>query len=234
MAEIFKYYRHSPEVWPITPEGSVPAFTAFPDRRVVALRGEVEDITTWVDRQTEETLMVELTEDEFVAEATLSAQTGVVSTYITARVNEQMMLKDYFQNPLFDECLWRCFATSERVLKEVARERIALEIGDDRDIIADVSKRVGLLERMVMWCFNDLMTEGSIQPAEIESYLPFIQQYLGAVNLGVLVDRVDLEDKPELMARLTGRFCEIASIVQGSYLSKLEFLPAPPEEPSAP
>jgi hypothetical protein len=72
------------------------------------------------------------------------------------------------------------------------------------------------------------MTTGTISQENKDAYLVPIQMYLGAVQGGLIVDRVDLEDKNELMNKLMERCGGISNIVQGSYLQHIPELPTSP------
>lgn len=110
----------------------------------------------------------------------------------------------------------------EWIYKLNSRYRIEKEVGDTNDLLADVSKRISLIERLVMRMAADYF---EIQTLPIEyknAYTTLISNYLGAFDAGYFLDRTDLEDPGLLFSRLMERTKKIADIINEEYFSKID------------
>jgi len=104
--------------------------------------------------------------------------------------------------------------------KEIARDRIEKEVGDDKDLLADISKRLALTERLLMRLSHELLPTLAEDSYIKSAYGGMIAQYLNGVDAGVIKDRVDYEDTAQVFNTLTQRTIKIGQIVEAEYLSK--------------
>lgn len=107
------------------------------------------------------------------------------------------------------------------VNKAYARMRIAAEVGDDRDLIADLSKRTDLLERGLVRLLAHVLGGTQMTDEYRQRYLAYAEQMISLVENGLYVPRADLEDEATLVERILSRQNEIAAIVKTEYLDKL-------------
>jgi hypothetical protein len=104
--------------------------------------------------------------------------------------------------------------------KKVARGRIEKEVGDDKDLLADISKRLALNERLLMRLTNELLPTLAADGYVAQAYGGMIAQYLAGVDGGVIKDRADYEDTAILFGGLIVKTNKIGEIVNEEYLSK--------------
>lgn len=112
--------------------------------------------------------------------------------------------------------------TSDQMLrnKYIARARIDKEVGDLPDLLADVSKRLALNERLLMRLLSELLPTLAADSYVKSAYGDMIAQYIAMVDDGTIVDRVDYEDPNSLFSELTTKGKRIGNIVNEDYLSK--------------
>ena len=106
------------------------------------------------------------------------------------------------------------------ILKLKLRSKINSRIGDTEEIIADLTKRIELLERLLLRVMYYQLSGQEIPEELKQSYLPLIQAYVQSVDNGNFKSRIDVEDVHEVFGRLTVRFNEITNIVKEEYLDK--------------
>jgi len=104
-------------------------------------------------------------------------------------------------------------AATKLVRKLRVRYEIRSQIGDSGDLIADISKRVALLERMVMHYMDSVLNTTPIPPAVLAEYKIIIANYIADVKTGVIKDSIDLESKVSLVTKLAKRYTDIANII---------------------
>jgi len=95
-----------------------------------------------------------------------------------------------------------------------ARVRITEEVGDDKDLLADISKRLAMLERLAIRVLTPVMRGEVIPQPIIDAYLPLCEGLIAAVDSGQYIDRTDLEEPGSLFNKLLGRADHIGRIVQ--------------------
>ena len=111
-----------------------------------------------------------------------------------------------------------------QVTRRLADSKIRQDVGDTSDLIADLAKRIGLVERMIMRLSFHLLQNEPV-PAEIkDAYLPIVQSYLQAIDVLELRDRVDLESNVRLASVLIQRFSTIAEIVDDLHVQRVREL----------
>lgn len=98
--------------------------------------------------------------------------------------------------------------------KNRMRERIENEVGDIYDIMADISKRMDLLERMSMLVTLDYLGARPLEQERKDKYIQILLAYVQELESGNLLTRADLEDEYELFNTLGQRFSQIANIVK--------------------
>lgn len=121
-----------------------------------------------------------------------------------------------------DKTLYTKIDNLDDVLKLKARERINDEVGDIYDLISDVSKRLSLVERLLMYTVRDLLETSSEKiPFIDEVYRSSIEEYLYFLSItGHNIDMADLEDQTLLFRKLIDRTMQIKDIVNEEYLTK--------------
>jgi len=106
-------------------------------------------------------------------------------------------------------------------LKNITRDKIEKNVWDIYDLIADMDKRIWMIERLVM-----RMTDVFINKKDIETdvfmqwYKPFVEQYITLVNNWMIKGRNDLEDLSVIFSDLITKTNTISSIVENEYLNK--------------
>ncbi len=70
--------------------------------------------------------------------------------------------------------------------KDRARQRIEKEIGDDKDLLADISKRLALVERLLMRLTGELLQTLPEDSYVKSAYKPVVEQYLSGVDSGTV------------------------------------------------
>lgn len=104
--------------------------------------------------------------------------------------------------------------------KAIARDRIGKEVGDIHDLLADVSKRLAMNERLLMRLTSDLLPALATDSYIKTNYGDMINSYLTLVDNGGIVDRVDYEDIREIFGDLVSKSNKIGKIVNEDYLQK--------------
>jgi len=100
------------------------------------------------------------------------------------------------------------------------RKQIEAEVGDIYDLIADQSKRIALLERMLLRIIQNIGNGDDIATA-VSDYTTSANLILGAIESDQAQDRIDLyeSDDPvntELITKLMTRSNQISAIVGGA------------------
>ena len=111
-------------------------------------------------------------------------------------------------------------ANDEIALKMGVRAAIRHEVGDVFDIVADISKRTALLERMVMLFAKKLCDGDAINGSDLgQYYKPFVDQYVTALSAGQISDRIDKEPegREAVFNTLIPRFTKIADLMEEYY-----------------
>jgi hypothetical protein len=213
-----KYYSYEGEI-PIPPDSPL-VYDSLPQFGVFAATGEEADLAAL-------TGCAEIGRAEFIAALAESPEAVALRGFL----RDKAMVRSGGAHRGFDDgCIMRidlrdaaCGADRE-LWREYSRQRIAAAVGDPLELIADLSKRIGLLERMCMWIFADLLQNDVISAENKAAYIPQVLGYLQVVGSGAIKDRVDLEDKVAMMQRLMPRFGAIGDIVDEDYLQPLAAL----------
>jgi hypothetical protein len=161
----------------------------------------------------------EITKDEFVAlvkdssyiRRTREALQAMVMSKRSAMALGSGMAHEYVVD---------CFKNDPALLKMACRLRIDAEVGDVYDLVADLSKRVALQERMLMMFAQKLIDGEAIPGSAVAlNYKPFVDQYNAATQSGAIEDRIDVEPdgRPAIFTTLLGRYDRIAKIVKSFY-----------------
>lgn len=106
------------------------------------------------------------------------------------------------------------------IYKLNARHKIEQTLGDIYDLLADGSKRVGMIERLVMRLSKSILNNESLPEEYRTTYTSFVNDYVNAVDNQIFVDRTDLEENSILFPTLMQRFGTITQILQDEYFSK--------------
>lgn len=106
--------------------------------------------------------------------------------------------------------------SSEKSKKEIVRERIFEEIGDYDiyEMVADLSKRICLLERLLLRLAKAEKDEAKLPETIINLYGEMIDTYAAGVENRMIKDRTDLENNWSVFTKLQQRTAKIAEIVE--------------------
>lgn len=100
--------------------------------------------------------------------------------------------------------------------KQVVRKRIFDELGnyDVYEMVADLSKRICMLERLLVRVSKHLKDNNLLSEYVVQAYGPMIEGYLAGLAADVIRDRTDLEDSAAVFNKLQFRTAKIADIVK--------------------
>ena len=150
---------------------------------------------------------------------------NTLSPYKTATIVENAE-SDY------DKFLFECYKkvddlyplTKTQTAKERARNRIYKELGDYDvyEMVADLSKRLGMLERLCVRVAKKLKDDGFLEGYIEDHYGPLVDQYVFAIDNGLIKDRVDLEDLQQLFTKIQYRANVVAVIVEEEIFNNSE------------
>lgn len=135
-------------------------------------------------------------------------------------VKDGIDIVDIPDNELSAEQLTKKYVVLNWIYKINARNRIEAEVSDTLDIVADVSKRVALLERLVMRLANAQFSGVPLSEPFASGYAQLTAAYVQAVDNDVFKDRVDYENNIDVFTNLMQRFNKIGEIVHEEYLSR--------------
>lgn len=107
----------------------------------------------------------------------------------------------------------------EKSLKKMdTRSEIYGTNGDIHDLVADLAKRVGMIERIAVrtlqFLYNNSSISSEIPQTFKDNYGPFLDQYIADVDSGDYMDRVDIEDINTLYQELKTRYNAITTLMQ--------------------
>lgn len=104
----------------------------------------------------------------------------------------------------------------EQTPKERVRSRIYKEIGDYDlyEMIADLSKRICMLERLLLRYADAAKSDGSLPASIVQLYGGMIDAYMNGLATEQIKDRTDLEDNWIVFQKLQTRTAKIADIVK--------------------
>lgn len=106
------------------------------------------------------------------------------------------------------------------LMKLELRDKINANIEDVEDIIADINKRIDLIERLVLTVCKYLLRNEQIPEDVSNVFLPFINRYFEMLDNNEFITRVDIEDATQLFEKLSSRITKITKLVQEEYLNK--------------
>ena len=114
--------------------------------------------------------------------------------------------------------------SSKDILKFLVREQIESKYGDVFDIVADISKRVALLELITMRSLGAILNGGDVKKdPELRRLKPFVGEFLRSYDAGVSRDRVDVDPggRSAVFHRLIPRFTGIADLLEKTYFNNI-------------
>lgn len=116
---------------------------------------------------------------------------------------------------LTDELRRRLKAAARPVLmsKLATRARVRAVSGDAEDQIADLERRVAMAERLLYRLAAPLLSGDAIPPEVAAEYLAPVQEYLAAVDGGLVKTRSDAEFVAEVMPVLMARSTAVTDAV---------------------
>lgn len=129
---------------------------------------------------------------------------------------------DINDTELNEEQLAQKKVVTDYIYKLKARNRIEAEVGDIYDLLADTSKRVALLERMLLRLFLDYTGDYPMLDEIKQRYGAYAQPLIEAADAGYAIDRIDLEkDEVAMITRLSERNQLIKDIIKEDYIDKI-------------
>ena len=102
----------------------------------------------------------------------------------------------------------------------ISRYKIDILVGDQYDLIADLSKRLSMLTRLVIRVLHPMLTQTEMPEPYKSSYLGMMTDYITNVDAGNYYDRADLYQDQEMYVTLLERDIVIADIIKNDYLDK--------------
>ena len=124
----------------------------------------------------------------------------------------------------YDKFLFECYKkvddlyplTKTQTAKERARSRIYKELGDYDvyEMVADLSKRICLLERLLIRFADAAKTDGSLPEPIAQLYGDMIDAYMIGLTDQTIKDRTDLENNWLVFRTLQTRTAKIAEIIE--------------------
>jgi hypothetical protein len=111
------------------------------------------------------------------------------------------------------------------LIKLETRAKITANIGDNNDLIADINKRISILERITYQTLNYLYSQSELIddiPAELQNaYGSLLNNYVNMISTGDLKDAIDLEDINNVFDKILDRINK-TSIICKEYISQKE------------
>ena len=106
------------------------------------------------------------------------------------------------------------------LLKLRLRQRIYGSVEDLEDIVAFLSKRIDLLERLFLTTLYYILKNERLPDSLEKSYLSIAETYIKQVEEGRVKTRVDVEDPKKLHDKVMKKVTEITKLVEAELLSK--------------
>jgi methionyl-tRNA synthetase len=111
------------------------------------------------------------------------------------------------------------------LIKLETRAKITANIGDNNDLIADINKRISILERITYQTLDYLYSQSElidVIPAELQNaYGSLLNNYVNMISTGDLKDVIDLEDINNVFDKILDRINK-TSIICKEYISQKE------------
>jgi hypothetical protein len=111
------------------------------------------------------------------------------------------------------------------LIKLETRAKITANIGDNNDLIADINKRISILERITYQTLDYLYSQSELIddiPAELQNtYGSLLNNYVNMISTGDLKDAIDLEDINNVFDKILDRINK-TSIICKEYISQKE------------
>ncbi len=110
---------------------------------------------------------------------------------------------------------------AEQYYKNHVRELIEILVADDRDLIADISKNVNVIERFTLRMCLHILGIRTMDNDTLTRYISYASNFLDAVDNELFFDRADYEDEPTMIQTLWERRAKIGALVKNRYLDLL-------------
>jgi methionyl-tRNA synthetase len=111
------------------------------------------------------------------------------------------------------------------LIKLETRAKITANIGDNNDLIADINKRISILERITYQTLDYLYSQNELIndiPAELQNaYGSLLNNYVNMISTGDLKDAIDFEDINNVFDKILDRINK-TSIICKEYISQKE------------
>jgi hypothetical protein len=111
------------------------------------------------------------------------------------------------------------------LIKLETRAKITANIGDNNDLIADINKRISILERITYQTLDYLYSQSELIddiPAELQNaYGSLLNNYVNMISTGDLKDAIDFEDINNVFDKILDRINK-TSIICKEYISQKE------------
>jgi hypothetical protein len=119
--------------------------------------------------------------------------------------------------PLNEQELYYKTCAKQLFDKYELRYNITTKIGDTNDLLADINRKVSLLERIV---FQYILDPNSNEM--VNTYIPLMQDYFYKLITGVYKDSIDFEDHTELFHKLKLRDTEFVNVMIEAMYKQME------------
>ena len=111
-------------------------------------------------------------------------------------------------------------AKAEKLMRKLkVRFIISSSVGDLHDLVADISKRVDILERLLMITLQDLINNKQVTSFD-KTKIDMVNNYLSDVSARNVKTRVDIENIDSLFSKLGKRVTSITEIITNHYLQQ--------------
>ena len=109
-------------------------------------------------------------------------------------------------------------ATADQTLKKLnIRASVESEVGDVYDLIADMSKQISLLEKVVYESLNDLFTSDVVSQTIKDKYSSMVTSNVTNINDDDKKDTSDLETESDIISKTATRKNTIYNIKKTEY-----------------
>lgn len=109
---------------------------------------------------------------------------------------------------------YKTFLSLEEIKKTYTRQKIEEDVGDDKDLIDDLSKRIALLERYVIFTLPFLIKGEAIPSFVNIEFTPMIETLQNKFLNKEIVDIIDIENSNDIMNNLMEKRTKITDIIK--------------------
>jgi hypothetical protein len=137
--------------------------------------------------------------------------------YNTTQITEDSTNGDIILRDLTEEELTLKNIAIKTLKKLDIRSSIESDVGDIYDIVADLSKQINILEKIVYESLNELFKTDIIPQSIKDKYLSLLTLNVTNINDDNIKDITDLENKTDIISKITNRKNIIYNIKKEKY-----------------